>query len=213
VWAGRAPAWDAACRRTPGYLYNLFVQRIQQLGSRLMQGPELLGDHPQAQELFAAWQAGGFAAGTALPFHLPGCFGCGPDNPGGIGLTAVAAEGDAVEATYTFEPRLQGAPGVAHGGAVAAVLDDLFGFLIVRLLVPAVTRQLTVDYQRAVHLEVPSVLRAELAGRDGRELSLRAELRQQDHLRAAATATFVELAPERLLNRYERIDRPGEEVV
>lgn len=170
----------------------------------MLEGSEF-SDHPQARELFAAWQAGGFAPGTLLPCHLPGCFGCGPDNPDGMRLRAVAAEGEAVEAEYTFEARLQGAPGVAHGGAVAAVLDDLFGFLLVRLLDPAVTRRLTVDYRRAVHLETPSLLRAELEGRDGRELHMRAELRQRGELRASATAMFVKLDAQRLLNRYEPV--------
>ena len=80
-----------------------------------------------------------------LPPHSPTCMGCGPDNPAGLQLE-VFRSGDEVYTDVTFDERHIGAPGLAHGGAVAAACDDLFGFTLWIALTPAVTRSLTVDY-------------------------------------------------------------------
>lgn len=69
------------------------------------------------------------ADGAQLPPHHPHCLACGPDNPHGHHLT-VRRRGEEVHATHVFDERHVGAPGIAHGGAVATVLDDLFGFLL-----------------------------------------------------------------------------------
>lgn len=149
----------------------------------------------------------GFAPGETLPIHHAGCFGCGPDNPAGLGLIARAAEPGAVEATYTFAPRFEGGPGVVHGGATAALLDDLFGRLLVRELTAAVTAELSVSYLRAVHLGEPCTLRAELVdrgGRDERDLHMTASLQQHDQRKVVAEGRFRIIGLDRILNRYER---------
>jgi acyl-coenzyme A thioesterase PaaI-like protein len=159
-------------------------------------------DHPDLDRFAEAFDAGGWSHGTTLPPHTPTCFGCGPDNPAGAGLRATVAPGDAVEATYTFPVRFEGGPGVVHGGAVATVMDDLFGQVLLRILVPAVTRTLTVDYQRPVHLGEPCQLHAALTGRDGRRLTMHGRLEQDGEVKVTADAVFVEIEPERLANRY-----------
>ena len=57
-----------------------------------------------------------------LPPHYPTCLGCGPDCPQGYHLQ-VRRDGDDVVAEHVFEERHSGAPGIAHGGAVATVSD------------------------------------------------------------------------------------------
>ncbi|HWH32927.1 MAG TPA: PaaI family thioesterase [Egibacteraceae bacterium] len=158
------------------------------------------------ERFLRASQGEPFQDGELLPFHLPECYGCGPENESGLHLSVRAAPENAVAGEYTFTRRLGGAPGVAHGGAVAALLDDLFGFVLVRILVPAVTRDLQVRYRRPVHLHTPCALSARLVGREGREVHMAGELRQEGQVKAAAEAVFVELEPERLLNRYERLE-------
>ena len=69
------------------------------------------------------------APGNALPPHSSQCMGCGPDNPAGLAMQ-VRREGDEVVCEQTFDHRQVGAPGLAHGGAVAAACDDLFGFVL-----------------------------------------------------------------------------------
>lgn len=109
-----------------------------------------------------------------MPNRLRGCYGWGADNPHGVGLVVAADEYDAVVSHHTFGRRLQGGIGVAHGGATAAAFDDLFGFVLVRIMVPAVTRELTVRYRRPVRLDEECRLTARCDHRQRRDRHLSA---------------------------------------
>lgn len=104
-----------------------------------------------------------------LPPHWPTCLGCGPDNPHGYHLQ-VRREGDGVVAEHAFAEHHSGAPGIAHGGAVATVVDDVLGFLLFVVRIAGVTRHLQVDYLKPVLVGVPYVVRARVDSRDGRKL-------------------------------------------
>lgn len=160
--------------------------------------------HPQVDRFLAAVRDGGWEVGAELPFHRLGCFGCGPGNSAGLGLRASAAAGEAVTAELTFDRRFEGAPGVVHGGAVATALDDLFGFALTRILVPAVTVDLRVRYRRAVHVDDPCRLSAEVVRRDERDIDMVARLEQHDTEKVTAEGRFRIIEIERLLTRYER---------
>lgn len=104
----------------------------------------------------------------------------------------VHRDGDRVLARHTFDVRHVGAPGVAHGGAVAAVLDDLGGFVLYVVGELGVTRNLSVDYYAPVRLHVPYQLSGWLDRREGRKLFLRMEGRDQsDQLAFSANALFL----------------------
>jgi acyl-coenzyme A thioesterase PaaI-like protein len=160
--------------------------------------------HPQLERFVSAMRGDGFADGEVLPYHQPGCFGCGPANTTGLGLEATVDGPDAVVASYTFADRFVGAPGVVHGGAVAALIDDLFGALVVRLLIPAVTAELRCRYLRPVHLDAVTDPRAWVVTDEGRDLTLAAELRQGGEVRVSADARFRRISLERIATRYER---------
>ncbi|MEU4808044.1 PaaI family thioesterase [Nocardia fluminea] len=126
-----------------------------------------------------------------LPPHHPNCLGCGPANPHGHFLTAQRCAGGVV-AHHRFDRRHVGAPGIAHGGAVATVVDDLFGFLLYTVGELAVTRHLDLDYLAPVQLDTPYALHAELRSRDGRKLHLGARIEDAGgHLVVTATALFI----------------------
>jgi acyl-coenzyme A thioesterase PaaI-like protein len=108
------------------------------------------------------------AVGPVLPPHYPTCLGCGPDSPQGFHLQAVR-EGDEVVAEHVFEDRHSGAPGIAHGGAVATIVDDLLGYLLFIVREPGVTRRLEVDYLKPVLIGVPYRIRGRVESRDGRK--------------------------------------------
>jgi acyl-coenzyme A thioesterase PaaI-like protein len=101
-----------------------------------------------------------------------------------------------------FDSRHVGAPGIAHGGAVATVFDDLFGFALYLVGEPAVTRTLTVTYSRPILLDVPYSLRGSLRGRAGRSLHMSGEIRAPHGNRAVARAEseFVIVGPEHFTN-------------
>ena len=58
--------------------------------------------------------------------HHPHCLGCGDENPASLGLSFVL-EGERVRSEFVLDRRHEGAPGFAHGGAVATALDDTLG--------------------------------------------------------------------------------------
>ncbi|MEV4241557.1 PaaI family thioesterase [Nocardia sp. NPDC050408] len=80
-----------------------------------------------------------------MPPHVDGCFGCGPPNPAAVGI-ALNLENDHVIGRFTLDERHQGAPGVAHGGVIAAILDEASGTVPSAMCVPAVTAKLEVNY-------------------------------------------------------------------
>ena len=104
-----------------------------------------------------------------LPPHYPTCLGCGPDAVQGYHLQA-RREGDDIVAEHVFESRHSGAPGIAHGGAVATVVDDVLGFLLYAARVPGVTRALEIEYLKPVLVGTAYTVRARLDRRDGRKL-------------------------------------------
>jgi len=104
-----------------------------------------------------------------LPPHYPTCLGCGPDAPQGFHLQ-VRRDGDDVVAEHVFEDRHSGGPGIAHGGAVATVVDDVLGYLLYVAGVPGVTRHLEVEYLRPVLVGARYVVRGRIESRDGRKL-------------------------------------------
>lgn len=115
------------------------------------------------------------AEGDPLSAHTPTCMVCGPQAPSGYHLEAVRRGTDGVEATFTFSEEHTGGPGLAHGGAVAAVCDDVLGHVLSVVQVPAVTRRLEVDYLRPVVLGDLHHLTARLTAREGRKLWIELE--------------------------------------
>ena len=128
----------------------------------------------------------------ALPAHQPNCFGCGPDNPAGLRMRMRSGDGCA-RAELVLDHRHEGAPGFAHGGAVAAALDDLFGGVLVILERPAVTARLTVDYRAPVLLGRTLALEGWCERTDGRKLHLLGTIHDDDTLVAEAQALFMEV--------------------
>ena len=126
-----------------------------------------------------------------LPSHSPTCAGCGKENPAGLALEVDATE-HGVSAVHRFDHRQEGAPGITHGGLVAAAFDDLFGFLLYRVGELAVTRSLTVEYLRPVLLGVSYEFTAHIRDRAGRRLHVNAAAADESGRQVAiAHATFV----------------------
>jgi acyl-coenzyme A thioesterase PaaI-like protein len=99
----------------------------------------------------------------------------GSASPWGVDLE-VHRVGDEIEATVTLDSAHEGAPGRAHGGIVAGLFDDVFGFVLGVVQVPAFTGELKVRYERPTPLHRPLMCRGRLASRDGRKLLIEGEL-------------------------------------
>jgi acyl-coenzyme A thioesterase PaaI-like protein len=114
----------------------------------------------------------------------------GWSNPTGVELEVRFDNGEVI-ADVVLRRAFEGAPGRAHGGIVAAVFDDVTGFVIGKLQEPAFTGELTVRYLAAVPVDVPLEIRARLDGRERRKLFISAELRTSDAVVARCRAIYV----------------------
>jgi acyl-coenzyme A thioesterase PaaI-like protein len=131
-------------------------------------------------------------APRALTAHHPHCLGCGPQNPGTLGLR-FTLHGERVRAALRLDERHSGAPGFAHGGALATALDDTIGTLLVILRRPAVTARLEVDYRRPAFLDHDYEVEAWIERIEGRKLHLAGAVRDGDETIADARALFLEV--------------------
>ncbi|MBN2495137.1 MAG: PaaI family thioesterase [Deltaproteobacteria bacterium] len=132
----------------------------------------------------------------ALPDHL--CFACGRANPHGLQMEFLAEEA-ALVSRLRIPAHMCGWQGVAHGGIVATVLDEVMGkaaiYLLERLIL---TRYMELRFFKPVRVERPIEARAELELREGEQRAvMRAELRdEQGELCASARGDFVMFTPE-----------------
>jgi dUTP pyrophosphatase len=108
--------------------------------------------------------------GGRIGSHYEYCFGCGDKPPGGLHLSAVALEGVRVSATFTVTEAHQGAPGLAHGGVLAAAFDEALGMLLWLIARPAVTRRLETDFLAPVPVGSELHIEAWCTGMDGRKI-------------------------------------------
>lgn len=140
-----------------------------------------------------------------LPSHVPGCFGCGRANPAAIGIDLELA-GDRIIGRFAFDERHQGAPGLAHGGVVATVLDEASGTVPTTMCVPAVTAKLEVSYAKPAPLHRPMTVSAFLDRREGeRKLHIHARLELDGDLLAEASALFIVVSPDHFLSHGAKV--------
>jgi acyl-coenzyme A thioesterase PaaI-like protein len=86
-------------------------------------------------------------------FHR--CFGCGPAHPAGLHVRCFRTP-DGVASPIVIPRQYEGPPGAAHGGIVAAYLDEVLAGAAARASGrSSITGELTVRFQRPVPLEAP----------------------------------------------------------
>ncbi|WP_225730830.1 MULTISPECIES: PaaI family thioesterase [unclassified Nocardia] len=131
-----------------------------------------------------------------LPTHADDCFGCGRRNPAAVGIALRLSE-NRIIGDLALDERHQGAPGLAHGGVIAAVLDEACGSVPTSMCVPAVTAKLEVNYAAPAPLHRPLTVSAILDRRVGeRKLHIYGWLELDGKLIAEADALFVVVSPD-----------------
>ncbi len=128
------------------------------------------------------------------------CFACGTDNPCGLDLKFYA-EGDTVCTDVTLDRYRVGWEGIAHGGIISTLLDEIMSWTIIYFKqVFFVTRKMEVRYLKPVPIEAPLTVK----GRLGRDLEpprieVKADLLNGKGNRLAySTGEFVQLTEEKL---------------
>jgi acyl-coenzyme A thioesterase PaaI-like protein len=114
----------------------------------------------------------------------------GAANP--MGLSAqLWRDGDVACMRVTLGRAFEGAPGRAHGGVVAALLDEVMGLMNIIHGSMAFTAQLDITYHAPTPVEEEIVARAWLVRRDERKHFVEATLHAGDVLVASAKALFI----------------------
>ena len=142
----------------------------------------------------SAEAAGGMLIEVA-PHH---CFACGALNEHGIHLD-LHVDGDQCWTELALPERFQGWDGIAHGGIVCTILDEVMAWSLAATDNWGLTARMQVAFRRPVRLGVP--IRAEGRLTAGRRRVLETAARIVDpatgNVLATATATYVAAGAER----------------
>jgi acyl-coenzyme A thioesterase PaaI-like protein len=122
----------------------------------------------------------------------PLCVVCSHANPLGLKIEFSLNPDGSVEGSCLGGPLVQGYDGMMHGGVIAALLDGAMTNCLFAHGHVAVTAELNVRYREAVASRQTVRLRAWLVKSTACLHLLRAELAQNDSLKATATAKFME---------------------
>jgi len=134
---------------------------------------------------------------------FPDCVVSGRANPMGIAARLWREDHEAV-CQVTLGAAFEGAPGRAHGGIVASLIDETMGLVLSMVGSPGFTGRLTVTYRAPTPLGVPLEVRARLSGKDGRKMTITAEMRDADRLLAQAEGLFITVDAEQFISAGPR---------
>ena len=111
-------------------------------------------------------------------------------NPLSIGMR-IRHEKDVSIGTVTLAAGWEGAPDRAHGGVVAACIDETLGGLLPLIGAMAFTGKLELTYRAPCPMGVPLEFRAWLVEREGRRLHIAATGSGPDGVFVESTAVFI----------------------
>jgi len=98
------------------------------------------------------------------------CFGCGPANPWGLQLKFYL-DGDLCCTKISIPEHFQGYPGIAHGGIVSTIFDELMANHLYLHQVVAMTADLQVRFKKPVPTGKPLLFRSRLLSTGRHRLS------------------------------------------
>ena len=138
------------------------------------------------------------------------CFGCGKDNPEGMRLKFhYDKESNKFIAHFRLARRFTGPPRHAHGGVIAAILDEAMSKPSKPLGIMAPTIELTVAYRRPVPLGQKLTALGWEVRRRGREHYRAAEIRNEaGDLLSSGKGKFLEVHAEGMMAKF--LKTPGQ---
>ena len=152
-------------------------------------------------------------AGLTIEVAPHRCFACGVLNEHGIQLD-LHVDGDRCWTELALADRFQGWDGIAHGGIVCTVLDEVMAWSLAATDNWGLTARIAVDFKRPVKIDVP--IRAEGWITSTRRRIVQTAARivdpQTGDVLATATATYVAADADRkreLQARYRFRLTPG----
>jgi uncharacterized protein (TIGR00369 family) len=126
------------------------------------------------------------------------CFACGKDNLQGLKLE-IRKTPDGVELDYVLPEHFAGWQGIAHGGIVATILDELLAWACTNAGRNCVTVEMTVRYRKPVKTGSPLKGFGRVTGERGKLLFTEARLLDK-------SGTLVAEATGKMMTVKERND-------
>jgi uncharacterized protein (TIGR00369 family) len=131
--------------------------------------------------------------------HVESCFGCSTSNPASLGIVLTTTD-DGAEGRVRFGRDSQGAPGLVHGGLLAALADEVMGFVQHGGNAVRLTAEMNLRYRRPTPVDTELLCRAHAGESAGRRFHVHAVITTADDdttVLAEADATYVLLRAER----------------
>jgi len=104
-----------------------------------------------------------------IPYH-GWCFVCGNENPHGIGITMFLDDDGSITSDFTLNEAHQGPPGHTHGGASAAILDELMGLVVWAAGHKVVAANININYRKLLPLNQPLTAQSRITRVDERKV-------------------------------------------
>lgn len=126
---------------------------------------------------------------------LQNSFVSGGQQPDRIQCRYFSRDSDAaIVAKVRFGPGCEGPPGHAHGGSLAAVLDEAMGLSAWLAGYRVVAARLTTDFKKVLKLGTDATTEAWVETTDGRKVTVRGRISSPDGtVHAEAVGLYVEL--------------------
>ena len=106
-------------------------------------------------------------------------------------------EANVVRGSATFGAAHEGAPGLLHGGLLAAAVDEVLGVTTAFAGAPGMTRELTVRYERPTPIHTALHFTGRLDRADGRKLHVSCEVEANGVRTATAHGLFIQVGGEK----------------
>lgn len=145
------------------------------------------------------------ASHRPLPSHYEMCFGCGPKHPTGLHIEMIQTGELRVKGSFVVNEHHQGAPGLAHGGVIAAAVDEAMGFLLWLIAHPAVTAHLEVNYRKPVPIGRRLDLEALVERVEGRKIHATMTGWVEGEVSVEASALFLKVGVEHFVPHARRV--------
>jgi acyl-coenzyme A thioesterase PaaI-like protein len=130
------------------------------------------------------------------PVDDDACFACGTRNGHGLRLRFVPDGPGAARAAVSLDPHLQGYRGIAHGGIVMLLLDEVMAHACGSAGDKVMTAAVAVRFRAPVPLGVPLELRGRVLARRGKIIKVEASLGDAAGATlATAEGSFARLGP------------------
>ncbi len=124
--------------------------------------------------------------------HGP-CYICGTENPHSVGLTWYAKEDGSIFSEFTLTIKQQGPLGHIHGGASAAVLDEVIGVAIWRAGYNVAVVNMELNFRQAIPVDSTVTVEARMTKKEGRKVFGTGEIYLPDgSVAVSCTGIYVE---------------------